>query len=64
VEGVRSWIVEGEELIQINNFMKKINGQVDGADKRIEISVDSAVYLHSFRVNTWGDSVTLRVAGG
>ena len=60
VEGARSWIVEGGELIQIDNVMKKMNPDVDGREKRIEISVDSPVYLHAFRVNTWGDSMTLR----
>jgi hypothetical protein len=59
-EGSRSWIVEGQELIHINSLMKKINSEVDGKEKRVEISVDRSVYLHVFRVNTWGDSVTLR----
>jgi hypothetical protein len=63
-EGSRSWIVEGQELIQINNVMKKINGQVDGSEKRIEITVDNPVHVHVFRVNTWGDSMTLRASGG
>ena len=31
-----SWTIEGEELVQINNFMKKINGQVNGTEKRVE----------------------------
>ena len=51
-------------LIQINNFMKKINGHSNGAEKRIEITVDNPVHLHAFRVNTRGDSVTSRAAGG
>ena len=64
VEGVRSWVVEGQELIQVNNFMKKIKDRVNGAEKRIEVSVDRPVFMHVFRVNTWGDSVTLGVSGG
>jgi len=64
VKGSRIWTIEGRELIQINNFMKKINDQVNGEEKRIEITVDHPVHLHVFRVNTWGDSVTLRPAGG
>jgi hypothetical protein len=63
IEGSRSWQVEGEELIQIDHVMKKINPQVDGQEKRIEISVDRPVYLHAFRINTWGDSMTLRASG-
>jgi hypothetical protein len=59
-EGSRSWIVQGQEMIHINSVMKKINSGVDGKEKRIQISVDRSMYLHVFRVNTWGDSVTLR----
>ena len=58
-EGSRSWTIEGQELIQINNVMRKINNAVNGDEKRIEISVDRPVYLQAFRINTWGDSVTL-----
>jgi hypothetical protein len=58
-EGSRSWAVEPGELIHVNNLMKKINDQVDGREKRIEISVSREVFLHAFRVNSWGDSVTL-----
>jgi len=64
VEGSRSWVIEGRELIQINNVMKKINDEINGAEKRIEITVDRPVHLQVFRVNTWGDSVTLSAAGG
>jgi hypothetical protein len=62
-EGSISWPIEGQELIQINSVMKKINSDLDGSGKRIEISVDRPVYLQVFRVNTWGDSVTLRAEG-
>jgi hypothetical protein len=63
VEGARCWIIEGQELVHINNVLKKINSSVDGGEKRIEISVDRPVYLQAFRVNTWGDSVTLTAEG-
>jgi hypothetical protein len=62
-EGSRYWIVEGQELVHINKVLKKINGSVDGGEKRIEVSVDRPVYLQAYRVNTWGDSVTLRAKG-
>jgi hypothetical protein len=63
IEGSRYWIIESHESIHINNVMKKINSSVDGGEKRIEISVDRPVYLQAYRVNTWGDSVTLRPEG-
>jgi hypothetical protein len=62
-EGSRYWIIEGRELVHINNLLKKINGAVDDGEKRIEISVDRPLYLQAYRVNTWGDSVTLRAGG-
>lgn len=63
IEGSRAWIIEGEELIHINNVMRKINPAVDGQEKRLEISVDRSVFVQAFRVNTWGDSVTLTAKG-
>jgi hypothetical protein len=63
MQGTRYWIIEGEELIHINNLMRKINDEVGGGEKRIEISVDRPVYAQAFRVNTWGDSVTLKADG-
>jgi hypothetical protein len=59
-EGSRDWIIESQELIHINSVMKKIKVDVDGSEKRIEISVDQPILAQAFRVNTWGDSVTLR----
>jgi hypothetical protein len=60
LEGSRYWIIESQELIHINNVLRKINGSVDGEEKRIEVTVDRPVYFQAYRVNTWGDSVTLR----
>jgi hypothetical protein len=62
-EGSRDWVVESEELIHINNVMRKINAEIDGQEKRLEISVDRPVFVQAFRVNTWGDSVTLTASG-
>jgi hypothetical protein len=58
-EGSRSWTVESKELIHINGIMKKINPEVDADAKRLEVTSEGPVQLHAFRVNTWGDSVTL-----
>ena len=63
LEGSRDWSIEGQQLIHINNLLKKINGSVDGGEKRIEITVDRPIYLQAYRVNSWGDSVTLRAEG-
>jgi hypothetical protein len=61
-EGSRFWFIESQELLHTNNLLKKINSSVDGGEKRIEVSVDQPVYLQAYRVNTWGDSVTLTAA--
>ena len=58
-EGSRAWTVASKELIHINGIMKKINPEVDANTKRLEITSNSPVYLHAFRVNSWGDSVTM-----
>jgi hypothetical protein len=58
-EGSREWVVEGEELIHINNVMQKINAAIDGREKRLEIRVEGSVFVQAYRVNTWGDSATL-----
>jgi hypothetical protein len=59
LEGSREWVVEGEELIHINNVMQKINAAIEGREKRLEIRVESPVFVQAYRVNTWGDSATL-----
>jgi hypothetical protein len=58
-EGEKTWTVRGRSLIQVNNVIRAINPDYDGAEKRIEVEVDKAVFMNAFRVNRWGDPVTL-----
>ena len=59
-EGSRTWTVRAGELIQINNLITRINADSDGQEKRIEVVVSGQVHMNVFRVNPWGDPVTLR----
>lgn len=63
-EGERAWIVPSETLIQVNNVIREINPGQDGAEKRIEVEVNRRVFMNAFRVNPWGDPVTLSPFGG
>lgn len=58
-EGSRTWTVRARELIQINNVIARINPDHDDREKRIEVVVNGPVHMNSFRVNPWGDPVTL-----
>jgi hypothetical protein len=62
-EGKRSWTIRGGELIQINNVIARINHDYDGGEKRIEVEVSRPVHMNSFRVNQWGDPITLSAFG-
>lgn len=59
LEGERSWTVASQTLIQVNNVIRAINPNHDGAEKRIEVEVNRRVFMNAFRVNRWGDPVTL-----
>jgi len=59
LEGERSWTVPSRTLIQVNNVIREINPDHDGAEKRIEVEVNRMVFMNAFRVNPWGDPVTL-----
>jgi hypothetical protein len=59
-EGSRTWTVRAGELIQINNVIARINPDHDDREKRIEVVVNGPVHMNAFRVNPWGDPVTLR----
>ncbi len=58
-EGSRTWTVRAGELIQINNVIARINPNHDDREKRIEVVVNGPVHMNAFRVNPWGDPVTL-----
>jgi len=58
-EGERSWTVPSLTLIQVNNVIRQINSNHDAEEKRIEVEVNRRVFMNAFRVNGWGDPVTL-----
>jgi hypothetical protein len=58
-EGERTWVVPSATLIQVNNVIREINPDHDAAEKRIEVEVNRKVFMNAFRVNPWGDPVTL-----
>ena len=58
-EGEKVWIVGPETLIQKNNVISRINNQHDDGEKRIEVEVNQRVHMNAFRVNIWGDPITL-----
>ena len=58
-EGTTEITVRGQELVHVNAIIKAINADHDETEKRLEITVSGAVYLQAFRVNAWGDPVTL-----
>jgi len=58
-EGERAWTVRAGELIQINQAIKAINPDHDADEKRIEVTVTGPVHLKVFRVNGWGDPITV-----
>jgi hypothetical protein len=59
-EGSRTWTVRTGELIQINNLITRINADSDDQEKRIEVVVSGQVHMNVFRVNPWGDPVTVQ----
>jgi hypothetical protein len=63
-EGERSWTIPARTLIQINNIVRQVNAAHDEAEKRIEVVSDRRVFMNVFRVNVWGDPVTLSAFGG
>jgi hypothetical protein len=58
-EGEGTWTVGTKTLIQVNNVIRAINPDHDGNEKRIEVEVNRRVFMNAFRVNRWGDPVTL-----
>jgi hypothetical protein len=59
LEGQRSWTIGSKTLIQVNNVIRVINPGFDSNEKRIEVEVNRRVFMNAFRVNRWGDPVTL-----
>jgi hypothetical protein len=58
-EGQTKLTIPARSLSQENNLIRVINPSHDGTDKRIEIEANRRVYAKVFRVNRWGDPVTL-----
>ncbi|MCP4895612.1 MAG: DUF1566 domain-containing protein [bacterium] len=58
-EGQNSLTIAGGELVQWNNVIDQMNDEQDGAPKRLEVTTDGPVFVKAFRVNPWGDPVTV-----
>jgi hypothetical protein len=58
-EGRMSWTIDPGTIIHVNNLIRRINPDHDAEEKRIEVEVTQPVFLNAFRVNRWGDPVTL-----
>lgn len=58
-EGTRTWAVRGGELVQVNHLIARIDPDHDDRAKRIEVAISGPVHMNVFRVNPWGDPVTL-----
>jgi len=58
-QGSRSWTVRPGELLQVNSVIAEVDPDHDAADKRLEITVSAPLHLKAFRVNLWGDPITI-----
>lgn len=58
-EGEMAWTIGKRTLVQVNNVIREINPGYDDKEKRIEVEVDRSVFMNAFRVNPWGDPITL-----
>ena len=64
VEGTTSIGVPAGGLVRVNNVVTAINPAQDGATKRLEVTTDRPVFLKAFRVNFWGDPITIDALPG
>jgi len=58
-EGEQTFLVPGEELVQVNGVIGRINSEHDGRPKRLEVTVDRPLFGKAFRVNRDGDPITI-----
>ena len=56
-----TWVaIRAGEQIRVNRILRAINRDQDGGLKRIEVTTTAPVHALAYRVNAYGDPVTLR----
>jgi hypothetical protein len=58
-EGQTQLTVRGGELIQTNGIIQVVNPSQNGNVKRLEVTATGPVYVRAFRVNQYGDPITI-----
>ena len=58
-EGTLQKEVGPQKLVEFNHILDKINPAQDGEIKRLEVTVNTPVYIRAFRVNASGDPITM-----
>lgn len=58
-EGTTTLAVRAGELVRLNNVISAIHPGQDGGSKRLAVTTDLPVFVKAFRVNPWGDPVTV-----
>ena len=58
-EGQTQLTVRGGELIQTNGIIQIVNASQNGNVKRLEVAATGPVYVRAFRVNQYGDPITI-----
>ena len=59
LEGTWTRGVRPMELVHVNNIIDRINASQDGGVKRLEVTVNGPTYARAFRVNPYGDPITI-----
>ncbi len=58
-EGTTTLTVGAGELVRLNNVIPTIHAAQDGTTKRLTVTTDRPVFVKAFRVNAWGDPITV-----
>ncbi len=58
-EGTTTLTVGAGELVRLNNVIPTIHAAQDGTTKRLTLTTDRPVFVKAFRVNAWGDPITV-----
>jgi hypothetical protein len=59
LEGQTQLVVRGGELVQTNSIITAIKSSQNGNVKRLEITSTGPLYVRAFRVNRFGDPITI-----
>ncbi len=59
LEGTWTRSIRAMELVHVNNIINRINSSQDGEVKRLEVTVNGPLFARAFRVNPYGDPITI-----